>query len=78
MRDRIATLRLERHLAVSHQRLGRDDDEMPIAVITCEIVRAADDSAMNASPAQTDGAALVLKPAAPPASKRRRLRRAPL
>jgi hypothetical protein len=42
MRDSIAALRLERHLATSNASESRTNDEMVLATTTCEFLRAAD------------------------------------
>jgi hypothetical protein len=56
MRDRIAAIRLERHLGRSE---SRPDGEMPIAAVTCEVVRAADYVTIGKPSAQLDAVALA-------------------
>ena len=54
MRDRIAAIRLERHLRSSDDE-GRTDEEMPIATVTCEVVRAEDDIAVDGPSTEANG-----------------------
>ncbi len=72
MRDRIAAIRLERHLATHDSNLPRADDEVPLAVVTCEAVRATDDndSASNSSP--SDSAVLPSAIITPPFRRTRK------
>jgi hypothetical protein len=74
MRDRIAALRLERHLRSSDDE-GRADGEMPIATVTCEVVRAVDDVAVDRPSTEANGSTGAgADPVPPPPTRRRRSR----
>jgi hypothetical protein len=77
MRDRIAALRLERHLRSSDHE-GRADEEMPIATVTCEVVRAADSVPVDRPPTEAGDSAAAGPQPDPPPTRRRHSRGAPL
>jgi hypothetical protein len=73
MRDRIAALRLERHLR-SPDSKGRADEEMPIASVTCEVVRAVDNVLVDRPSTEADVGAVAGPHAKLPSTRRHRSR----
>ena len=71
MRDKIAALRLERHLARQGHQEGRDDDEIFLGLVTCEVFQAADDNAPDASASQSRPTAPIQEPVSPKSVRRR-------